>query len=119
MHSEILDAVQRALAEDIGSGDVTSQACVPADRRASGYFLARQPMILAGVDLLAVIYDQRGGVEELNILRRDGDYLVEGDRFATVRGPARTLLECERLALNFLQRLSGVATIAHQFARMV
>ena len=119
MHPEILDTIRRALAEDIGPGDVTSQACVPADRRASGYFLARQPMILAGVDLLAVIYDQRGGVEELNILRRDGDYLVEGDRFATVRGPARTLLECERLALNFLQRLSGVATIAHQFARMV
>jgi len=119
MHSEILDAVHRALAEDIGSGDVTSQACVPADCRASGYFLARQSMVLAGVDLLAIIYEARGGVEELKLLHRDGDRLTEGDRIATVRGPARTLLECERVALNFLQRLSGVATLAHEFACLV
>lgn len=116
MHSEIIDAVHRALAEDIGSGDVTSQACVPADRRAAGYFLARQSMVLAGVDLLPVIYDARGGVEELTLLRRDGKHVTEGDRIATVRGRARTLLECERVALNFLQRLSGVATLAHEFA---
>jgi len=119
MHSEIPDAVRRALAEDIGTGDVTSQACVPAHRRASGYFLARQSMVLAGVDLLRVIYDERGGVEELNVLRKDGEHLVEGDRMATVRGPARTLLECERVALNFLQRLSGVATLAYRFASLV
>lgn len=116
MHSEIIDAVHRALAEDIGSGDVTSQACVPADRRAAGYFLERQSMVLAGVDLLPVIYDARGGVEELTLLRRDGKHVTEGDRIATVRGRARTLLECERVALNFLQRLSGVATLAHEFA---
>jgi nicotinate-nucleotide pyrophosphorylase (carboxylating) len=127
MHSEIVDAVRRALAEDIGPGDVTSQACVPADRRAAGYFLARQHMVLAGVDLLPVIYEERGlrrasqtgGVEELTLLHKDGDHLSEGDRIATVRGPARTLLECERVALNFLQRLSGVATIAHEYARLV
>lgn len=119
MHSEILDAVHRALAEDIGSGDVTSQACVPADRRASGYFLARQSLVLAGVDLLAEIYAARGGIETLTLLRGDGDCLKEGDRIAEVRGPARTLLECERVALNFLQRLSGVATLAHEFAALV
>jgi nicotinate-nucleotide pyrophosphorylase (carboxylating) len=119
MHSEIVDAVHRALAEDIGSGDVTSQACVPPARRASGYFLARHSMVLAGVDLLQVIFDARGGVEELTILQSDGDALKEGDRIATVRGPARTLLECERVALNFLQRLSGVATLAHKFAGVV
>ncbi len=119
MHSEIVDAVRRALAEDIGSGDVTSQACVPADRRASGYFLARQPLVLAGVDLLRLIYDERGGLDELKLLRKDGEHLVEGDRIATVRGSARRLLECERVALNFLQRLSGVATIARQFASVV
>jgi len=119
MHSEILDCVRRALEEDIGSGDVTSQACVPADRRASGYFLARQEMVLAGVEVLAPIYEARGGVEELTLLHRDGDHLNEGDRIATVRGSARTLLECERVALNFLQRLSGVATLAHEYARLV
>lgn len=118
-HPEIKDVVQRALAEDIGAGDVTSQACVPADRRAAGYFLARQSLVLAGVDLLAAIYDARGGVENLTVLHRDGERLSEGDRIAEVRGLARTLLECERVALNFLQRLSGVAALAHEFAAIV
>jgi nicotinate-nucleotide pyrophosphorylase (carboxylating) len=119
MHPEVLDVVHRALAEDIGPGDVTSQACIPEDRRASGYFLARQSLVLAGTDVLAAIYDARGGVEELTLLRKDGDHLAEGDRIATVRGRARTLLECERVALNFLQRLSGVATLARRFSSLV
>src|ERR1019366_2884990 len=117
--AEIADIVNLALAEDIGSGDVTSQACVPADRRASGVFLARAPLILAGVNLLPMIYEARGGVEELTLLHKDGDRLEEGIRIAVVRGRARTLLECERVALNFLQRLSGVATLAHRFANRV
>jgi nicotinate-nucleotide pyrophosphorylase (carboxylating) len=119
MHPEVLDTVHRALAEDIGPGDVTSQACIPEDRRASGYFLARQGMVLAGTEVLTAIYDARGGVEVLTLLRNDGDHLGEGDRIATVRGRARTLLECERVALNFLQRLSGVATLAGQFSSLV
>jgi nicotinate-nucleotide pyrophosphorylase (carboxylating) len=119
MHPEILEVIHRALEEDIGSGDVTSQACVPADRRASGTFLAREPLVLSGVDLLAPIYEARGNVEELTIVHLDGDRLEEGTRIATVRGLARTLLECERVALNFLQRLSGIATLAHEFASMV
>ncbi len=119
MHTEILDVIHRALEEDIGPGDVTSQACVPADRRASGTFLARAPLVLSGVTVLPAIYEARGGVEDLTIFRRDGDHLQEGERIATVVGPARTLLECERVALNFLQRLSGVATLAHEFASVV
>jgi nicotinate-nucleotide pyrophosphorylase (carboxylating) len=119
MHPEISDVVRRALDEDVGTGDVTSQACIPADRRASGVFLARQPLVLAGVDLLGLIYETRGGVEELSILEQDGATLEDGARIATVRGSARTLLECERVALNFLQRLSGVATVARQFASAV
>jgi nicotinate-nucleotide pyrophosphorylase (carboxylating) len=119
VHPEVVDAVQRALAEDIGSGDVTSRVCVPEDRRASGVFLARHELVLAGVNLLPLIYDARGGVDELQLLHSDGERLEEGTRIATVLGKARTLLECERVALNFLQRLSGVATLAHQFASVV
>jgi nicotinate-nucleotide pyrophosphorylase (carboxylating) len=112
-HPEIVDAVRRALEEDIGPGDITSQACVPADRLASGYFLARQPLVLAGTELLPLIY------ENLELLHHDGDSLAHGDRIALVEGRARTLLECERVALNFLQRLSGVATLARRFAEKV
>ena len=119
MHSEILGAVRRALEEDIGPGDVTSQACIPEGRRASGGFVARAPLALAGTDVLPLIYEMRGGVDEFKLLKRDGERLAEGDCIATVRGRARTLLECERVALNFLQRLSGIATLAREFVSAV
>jgi nicotinate-nucleotide pyrophosphorylase len=113
------ETVRWALREDIGSGDATTRACVPADLRARGRFLAREPLIVAGLDLLEVIYRERGGVDNLAVLKRDGDRCEAGDVLATVRGRARTLLECERVALNFLQRLSGVATAARAFADAV
>lgn len=113
------DVIEAALAEDIGAGDITTIACVPADRRARGYFIARERMVLAGTEVLGRIYEQRGGVEELRVLHKDGDHLQEGARVAEVTGSARTLLECERVALNFLQRLSGVATLASEFASQV
>jgi nicotinate-nucleotide pyrophosphorylase (carboxylating) len=119
MHPETLEAVRRALAEDIGSGDVTSAATVAATQAARGRFLAREPLVIAGLDLLAVIYDLRGGVDELALLKQDGDGCKDMEVVATVRGRARTLLECERVALNFLQRLSGVATAARAYADRV
>jgi nicotinate-nucleotide pyrophosphorylase len=113
------ETVRQALREDIGAGDVTSRVCVPARLLARGRFIAREPMVVAGLDLLEVIYRERGGVDNLAVLKRDGDRCAEGDVLATVRGRARTLLECERVALNFLQRLSGVATAARAFADAV
>jgi nicotinate-nucleotide pyrophosphorylase (carboxylating) len=113
------DVVRLALEEDIGSGDVTTQACVPDSQRAHGRFLAREPLVAAGLGLLQEIYAERGGVDELNVLRRDGDCVSSGEILATVSGRARTLLECERVALNFLQRLSGVASLARRYAEAV
>jgi nicotinate-nucleotide pyrophosphorylase (carboxylating) len=113
------EIVRLALAEDIGPGDVTTQACIPESQQAAGQFLARESFRAAGLDLLREIYETRGGVQELTLLRRDGDCVNDGDILATVRGQARALLECERVSLNFLQRLSGVATRAHQFAEAV
>jgi nicotinate-nucleotide pyrophosphorylase (carboxylating) len=116
MHSEVLDAIRRALAEDIGAGDLTTQACVSEDARARGFFLARQSLVLAGTELLRPIYDERGGIDHLEIFHADGAHLQEGDVVAEVIGSARVMLECERTALNFMQRLSGVATLANRFA---
>jgi nicotinate-nucleotide pyrophosphorylase (carboxylating) len=113
------EVVRLALEEDIGTGDVTSRVCVPESRMARGRFLARERLVIAGLDLLGEIYQLRGGVEELSVLKHDGDSCAEGEVIATVRGRARTLLECERVALNFLQRLSGVATLARQYADAV
>ena len=111
--------VRLALEEDIGPGDITTRACVPESQRARGRFVAREPLVVAGLDLLREIYDARGGVDALALLRRDGDRCRDGDLLATVSGSARTLLECERVALNFLQHLSGIATTARRFADAV
>jgi nicotinate-nucleotide pyrophosphorylase (carboxylating) len=118
-HPEIRALVDLALREDIGSGDVTTATCIPADRMAVGRFFARQGAVIAGVELLPVIYDMRGGVESLELLRSSGDTVAAGVVVARVRGRARTLLECERTALNFIQRLSGVATLARRYAETV
>jgi nicotinate-nucleotide pyrophosphorylase (carboxylating) len=119
MNRFVSPIVRLALEEDISSGDVTSNACVPEKKMAAGRFMAREPMVVAGLGLLWQIYEARGGVEDLRISKLDGERCTEGEVFATVHGRARTLLECERVALNFLQRLSGVATAARRFADAV
>ena len=119
MHPEIVETVRRALAEDIGDGDLTSELTVPADRRAEGKFFARAEITVAGIELLPLIYELRGGVNHLELLKKPGDRAHDGELLAIVRGNARRLLECERVALNFMQRLSGVATLARRYADAV
>lgn len=109
-HPEIADAVARAFAEDIGAGDVTTDACIPEALRADGYFTARQSMTVAGLELLDLMFDN------VTLHKRSGDSAVDGDVLATVRDRARKLLTRERVALNFLQRLSGIATLARAYA---
>jgi nicotinate-nucleotide pyrophosphorylase (carboxylating) len=114
-HPEIQDAVRRALAEDIGSGDITTNLCVPAEAVATGHMIARESLTLAGVELLPLIFTDC----MVGITRRSADRLADGDEIAVVQGPARALLTGERTALNFVQRLSGVATLAAAFVRAV
>ncbi len=109
-HPEIADVVRRALAEDIGSGDITTNATVDADLMATGRFIARQPMTVCGVELIELVFGDLGGVDFLGIHIHSGERAAAGDVLATVRGLARTLLTGERVALNFMQRLSGIAT---------
>ncbi len=118
-HPDVMDAVQRALAEDIGSGDITTELTMAEDRTASGAFYAREPMVVAGTELLEVVYTLQGGVDALEVLRPSGSAVEPRECLARVRGNARTLLTCERVALNFMQRLSGVATLAREYVRRV
>jgi nicotinate-nucleotide pyrophosphorylase (carboxylating) len=113
------ETVARALAEDIGAGDITTELCVGADARATGTFIARQALVLAGTAVLPVIYELRAPEAQLTMLASDGARLAPGAPIATVTGAARSLLTCERVALNFLQRLSGVATLAARFVDAV
>lgn len=119
MHPEIVETVKRALAEDIGTGDVTSRLTVPEDRQAEGKFFARADIVVAGIDLLPLIYEIVGGVEPPTLLKSPGDRARDGELLAVVKGNARRLLECERVALNFMQRLSGVATLARKYVDAV
>ncbi|MBV8867709.1 MAG: carboxylating nicotinate-nucleotide diphosphorylase [Acidobacteriaceae bacterium] len=115
---EVRNAIERALAEDIGPGDVTSELTIPACLEARGKFIARQSLTLAGIELLPLIYELRGNVE-IQPLTSSGSSVESGNVLATVSGGARTLLECERVTLNFLQRLSGVATLARKHVEAI
>jgi nicotinate-nucleotide pyrophosphorylase (carboxylating) len=109
------DIVARALAEDVGSGDVTTEATVPAGQRARGVFLVKAPCVLAGADVATETFRQLEPGVDIRFSRRDGDPCARGEEVGEVIGLARTLLVGERTALNFLQRLSGIATIARAF----
>jgi nicotinate-nucleotide pyrophosphorylase (carboxylating) len=114
-HPEITEVIRRAIEEDVGSGDVTTDACVPADAKSRGCFLAREPMVLAGAELLPQIYDQ----EQLELPYKSGDFIEAQSVIARVAGSTRRLLTIERTALNFLQRLSGIATHTRMFVNAV
>lgn len=107
------EIVRNALDEDIGPGDVTTTLCIPEDSKAVGRFIAREPLVVAGVELLQFIF------LNAEIKAPRGARLEAGQEIACVRGPARRLLTRERVALNFLQRLSGVATLARQYVDAV
>jgi nicotinate-nucleotide pyrophosphorylase (carboxylating) len=109
------DSVRRALAEDIGAGDVTTQATVRPDQRARGIFLAKSACVLAGVDVALETFRQLEPGVQASFRKADGDRVTAGESFGEVTGLARTLLVGERTALNFLQRLSGIATLARRF----
>lgn len=109
------DIVRRALAEDVGPGDVTTDATVPASQRARGVFLVKQTCILAGEAVVRETFRQLDSATVVRFSHHDGEECVVGDVIAHVDGTARTLLVGERTALNFLQRMSGIATRTRQF----
>jgi nicotinate-nucleotide pyrophosphorylase (carboxylating) len=122
------DLVRRALDEDIGGGDVTSEATIDPAQVARGTLLAKSSCVLAGIDVACEVFRQADArVEwsgtsgmralEFAIRKHDGEQCAPGDVMAEIVGPARTLLAGERTALNFLQRLSGVATLARRFVQ--
>ena len=113
--SQYRDLVRRALDEDIGTGDITTVATVPADRQAHGVFLVKAPCVLAGLDVAFEAFRQRDPTVRTVASTHDGDPSSPGEKIAEVTGTARALLEAERTALNFLQRLSGIATRTRQF----
>jgi nicotinate-nucleotide pyrophosphorylase (carboxylating) len=113
--SQYRDIVRRALEEDVGPGDITTDATVRPDQRARGMFVVKADCVLAGLDVALETFRQLEPAVHVTLRRRDGDRCRPGDDIGELAGSARALLIGERTALNFLQRLSGVATRARQF----
>ncbi|MBC7543384.1 MAG: carboxylating nicotinate-nucleotide diphosphorylase [Candidatus Sericytochromatia bacterium] len=110
--------IAQFLAEDIGRGDVTSQLVVPAGCQAHGRFVAREPMVLAGLPFAASVFSQVGSVVVVG-WAADGDRISAQDVIAELTGTARDMLTGERVALNLLQHLSGVATLTRRYVDAV
>jgi len=109
----IQNLVRNALAEDVGGGDVTTEFTVPADLRGTAYIIAKEPCIIAGLPLAAAVFNELGA--RLTTLALEGEQTDTGQRLCEIIGPTRAILTGERTALNFLQRLSGIATLTRQF----
>ena len=112
---EIRKAVREALAEDVGTGDVTTLACVPPEARSRALLRAREPIVLAGLDFAVEAFRQLDPNLRTTRQAQDGDSIAAGSTVLEITGSARGILTAERVALNFCQRLSGVATLTARF----
>ncbi len=114
-----LQLIKGALAEDVGSGDVTAKVSVPVSARFSGRLVARQVGVLSGMEAARAVFRLVSPKIRVRILVKDGSRFKKGTVLATVEGPARAVLTAERTALNFLQRMTGIATLTAEYADAV
>jgi len=119
MKPDRYDPIAAALEEDIGAGDITTEFFVPDSLHASGRIVAREKAIVAGSGAAAEVFRKLDPSIDVQIIRGDGTEVAAGDVIVEVRGLARSILKAERVALNFLQRLCGIATLTRQFVDAV
>ena len=115
MKPDRYDPIAAALKEDIGHGDITTDFFVPETLHATGRVTAREKTVVAGTGAAAEVFRRVDPSIDIQVLHRDGDEIVAGDLIIEVRDLARSILKAERVALNFLQRLCGIATLTRQF----
>ncbi|MBO8159744.1 carboxylating nicotinate-nucleotide diphosphorylase [Thermosyntropha sp.] len=118
-HLWLEDLIKRALEEDIGHGDITTESLISDEHQSCGEFIAKTDGILAGIEVCRAVFSYLDKNIVFEGLKQDGDFIAKGDVIARVRGKTRTLLTGERLALNFLQRLSGIATKTYRMAEII
>ena len=111
--------VIRALSEDLGDGDHTSLACINEHEKSAARLEVRERGILAGIGVAKRVFELYDSSLEIEILKNDGDSVIEGDIAFIVKGSARSILSTERLVLNLMQRMSGIATKTHQMVEMI
>jgi nicotinate-nucleotide pyrophosphorylase (carboxylating) len=116
---DIKAAVDAALAEDLGSGDITTKAVIPEDTRMKLVMTTRQDIVLAGLPVAVEVFRRLAPDADILIKANDGDSLKAGAVIACLEGPAAALLSAERTALNFLQTLSGIATLTRAYVNRI
>src|SRR6516225_8603288 len=119
MNPDDYDPIAAALKEDIGKGDITTEFFVPDTLQAKGHIVVHEPAVIAGTKAAAEIFRKVDPATEGHIIHADGDAVVAGDVVIEVRGLARSILKAERVALNFLQRLCGIATLTREFINAI
>lgn len=113
------DPIDIGLREDVGLGDITTELLVPADSQAQARIILREKAIVAGTLTAAEVFRRVDGTLNVLVQINDGTAVLGGQTIMEIRGSARSILKAERLALNFLQRLSGIATLTHEFVEAV
>src|SRR5579862_21486 len=111
----IQNLVRTALAEDIGAGDITTETTIASDQGAEACIIAKESCVVAGLSLVEEVFAQIDRAIAVKSLVVEGELVEQGTRVCILNGPARGILTGERTALNFLQRLSGIATLTRQF----
>ena len=115
-NSDMLAAIGEFLSEDIGRGDITTQSCVPPDARGAGQFLAKEDLVVCGLDVAEAVFAHLDPESpEVEAIVSEGDAVEAGTVFATLKGFADVLLTGERVALNLMQRMSGIATLTRKY----
>ena len=117
--SQIEEIVDRALAEDLGKGDVTTEALISSDQRGTGFIVAKKEGILAGIEVAKQVFHRVDPELKVEILLEDGARVEPGSKIAKVSGSIASILKAERIALNFLQRLSGIASETNRYVARV
>ena len=117
--NEIEEFIARALAEDIGAGDITSAAVIPEDARLSAEMRCREALVVAGLDIALGVFRKLVRGCRIDVLMKDGQRAIAGAVLARIEGPARPMLTAERTALNIVQHLSGIATLTRAYVDQV
>jgi nicotinate-nucleotide pyrophosphorylase (carboxylating) len=113
----VREAAARAVGEDVGPDDVTSRLMIPEGIQATGFLVAREPCVLAGMDVAEAVFREVDGELKWRAMAQDGEKILVGRKVAEVTGSARSILTGERCALNFIQQLSGIATLTAEYVR--
>jgi len=119
MHPSTLALIRAAIAEDVGCGDVTSEFFIPAESRSKANLVAREAGVMSGSEVARTVFSEIDAATDVRVLVADGTAFEKGDTLMEISGPTRAVLTAERTALNFLQRLCGVATMTRRYVDAV